>query len=109
MGCEPPAAFQYSMVLSIARSIRACFKTSRGKSYLWVRVLVQVCATRSSSVQVILDQHHLNTPLTHPLDHLDWCILLSDDVCESFMRTKDCPRPHLSCCRPRPGHTNMLH
>ena len=31
MGCEPPVAFQYSMIVRIARSISTCFKTSRGK------------------------------------------------------------------------------
>jgi hypothetical protein len=50
MGCEPPVAFQYSMNLSIARSIRACFISSRGKSDLRVRVLVKVVVPLPKSV-----------------------------------------------------------
>lgn len=93
MGCKPPVAFQYSMIFRIARSIRACFRISREKSDLRVRVLVKEYATRSSSVQVILDQHRLNTLFTHLLDHLGWCILLSDGACKPFERTKGGPRP----------------
>jgi hypothetical protein len=82
--CQECARKQRTITVEIS-SVR---EEKREKSDPWVRSLVKECATRSSSVQVILYQHHLHTLFTHLLDHLGWCILLSDDACESFERTK---------------------